>query len=72
MKLYWMPAIRRSRPSVTTVNDTRVSGGVGVPVASPCADDCLSEDDHADLVRCIRLDLDCADVCDATGRILTR
>lgn len=24
------------------------------------------------LARCIRLDLDCADVCDATGRILSR
>lgn len=24
------------------------------------------------LARCIRLDLDCADICDATGRILSR
>ena len=24
------------------------------------------------LARCIRLDLDCADVCDATGKILSR
>ena len=24
------------------------------------------------LIRCIRLDLDCADICDATGRILSR
>lgn len=24
------------------------------------------------LVRCIRLDLDCADVCDTTGKILSR
>ena len=24
------------------------------------------------MVRCIRLNLDCADACDATGRILTR
>jgi hypothetical protein len=37
-----------------------------------CADDCLSEEDRADMVRCIRLDLDCADVCGATARILTR
>jgi Domain of Unknown Function (DUF326) len=37
-----------------------------------CADDCLSEDDRADMVRCIRLDLDCADVCEATGRVLIR
>ena len=24
------------------------------------------------LARCIRLDLDCADICDATGKILSR
>jgi hypothetical protein len=37
-----------------------------------CADACLAEEDVQDLVHCIRLDLDCADVCEATGRILTR
>ena len=26
----------------------------------------------ADLRRCIRLDLDCADVCEVTGRVLSR
>jgi len=37
-----------------------------------CADACLGEDDVADMVGCIRTDLDCADVCSATGRILAR
>jgi hypothetical protein len=37
-----------------------------------CADACLSEDGVADLRKCIRLDLDCADICDATGRVLSR
>ena len=37
-----------------------------------CADACLAEEQIAELVRCIRLNLDCADVCDATGRVLTR
>ena len=37
-----------------------------------CADACLSEDMVAELRKCIRLDLDCADICDATGRVLTR
>jgi hypothetical protein len=37
-----------------------------------CADACLGEDDSKSLTRCIRLNLDCADVCDATGRILSR
>lgn len=37
-----------------------------------CADACLGEDDPKALARCIRLDLDCADVCDATGRVMSR
>ncbi|MDT0165436.1 four-helix bundle copper-binding protein [Actinotalea sp. AC32] len=37
-----------------------------------CADSCLAEDMVADLRRCIRTDLDCADVCDATARVLSR
>ena len=39
---------------------------------SACADSCLSEDTVADLAKCIRLDLDCADICAATGNILPR
>ena len=37
-----------------------------------CADDCLSERDVADLVKCVRLNLDCADVCAATLRVVSR
>ncbi|MBN1093209.1 four-helix bundle copper-binding protein [Blastococcus sp. TML/M2B] len=37
-----------------------------------CADACLSEDMVAELTKCIRTNLDCADVCDATGRVLSR
>ncbi len=37
-----------------------------------CADACLSEDSVADLTKCIRTNLDCADVCDTTGRVLSR
>jgi len=37
-----------------------------------CADDCLSEPDLPELVRCVRLDLDCADICDATARVVAR
>jgi hypothetical protein len=37
-----------------------------------CADACLAEDMVADLRQCIRTDLDCADVCEATGRVLSR
>lgn len=37
-----------------------------------CADDCLAEPEINDLIRCIRLDLDCADVCGVTGRLCSR
>ncbi|WP_026923675.1 hypothetical protein [Glycomyces arizonensis] len=37
-----------------------------------CADACLSEDDVASLTKCIRADLDCADICFATGQMLSR
>jgi Domain of Unknown Function (DUF326) len=37
-----------------------------------CADADLAEDDVAEMRRCIRICLDCADVCDATGRVLAR
>jgi Domain of Unknown Function (DUF326) len=37
-----------------------------------CADACLAEPDVAEMAHCIRDDLDCADVCQATSRVLTR
>ena len=37
-----------------------------------CADACLSEPSVAELVKCIRLNQDCADVCSAAGRIAIR
>lgn len=37
-----------------------------------CADACLAEDDVQMLARCVRLNLDCTDMCVATGTIATR
>ncbi|HEX6869775.1 MAG TPA: four-helix bundle copper-binding protein [Micromonosporaceae bacterium] len=37
-----------------------------------CADACLSEHDVTELVKCVRTNLDCADICDTTGRVLSR
>lgn len=37
-----------------------------------CADACLSEPDVASLLKCIRTDLDCSDVCAATTTVLSR
>src|SRR5690625_1931288 len=37
-----------------------------------CADACLSEDMADELRKCIRTNLDCADMCDTTARVLSR
>jgi len=37
-----------------------------------CADACLAEDSVKTLTQCIRLTLDCSDICNITGRIATR
>jgi hypothetical protein len=37
-----------------------------------CADACLSEKDMVtELRKCIRLDLDCADICESTSGVVT-
>jgi hypothetical protein len=42
------------------------------PSCTICADACLAEPDVADLVRRVRLCLDCDDACIDAGRILSR
>lgn len=37
-----------------------------------CADACLAEEIVQELTTCVRLNLDCADVCAATGRVVSR
>ncbi|WP_017569807.1 four-helix bundle copper-binding protein [Nocardiopsis halotolerans] len=37
-----------------------------------CADACLGEPSVAELVGCVRLNLDCADLCEVTQRVLSR
>ena len=37
-----------------------------------CADACLSEDMVVELRTCLRSNLDCADICQTTGRVLSR
>ncbi len=39
---------------------------------SACADACLGEEAIAPLVKCIRLNDDCADICLAAGRVVNR
>jgi hypothetical protein len=37
-----------------------------------CADACLEEEDPAALRACIRVNLDCADICAVTGKLISR
>ena len=37
-----------------------------------CADACLAEEEVAALVKCIRLNLDCADICEVAARLIAR
>ncbi|UGY93569.1 four-helix bundle copper-binding protein [Streptomyces gobiensis] len=37
-----------------------------------CGDSCLSEMEIGELAKCIRTDLDCADICETTARVLSR
>ncbi len=47
--------------------------GICEQVCTSCADACLGEsEDVSHLVRCIRANLDCADVCATTIRLITR
>lgn len=39
---------------------------------SACADACLSGEMVDDLTKCIRINLDCVDICVAAGKILSR
>ena len=41
-------------------------------VCTVCADACLAEPMVEKLRQCIRLDLDCADVCETAGRMASR
>ncbi len=37
-----------------------------------CADACMGESDAQSLIQCIRLNLICGDICEVTGRMLSR
>ena len=43
-----------------------------VHACTACADACLHEEAVKDLRRCVRTNLDCADVCAALGKALSR
>lgn len=41
-------------------------------ICTSCADACLAEPDVGMVIHCIRLNLDCADICNTTARALSR
>lgn len=66
-----------SSPAQTGVDPELLARTIDALVAcaqacTACADACLSEDSVAELRACIRSDLDCADVCETTARVLSR
>jgi hypothetical protein len=66
-----------TNPSPVPVNANQLAACIDACFAcaqscSACADACLGEGNPQMLNRCIRLNLDCADVCSALGSILSR
>ncbi len=67
--------ILRAAPQQLTVEAELIAAAIDaatacVVVCSACASACLSESE--DMAVCVRDDLDCADVCGATARVLAR
>src|SRR5215475_15043976 len=52
--------------------DTALAAFDCAQTCTACANACLGEPQVHDLVRCIRLNLHCADLCDTTGRLISR
>jgi hypothetical protein len=57
---------------VTLLADAALAAFDCAQTCTACANACLGEPQVQDLVRCIRLNLHCADLCDTTGRLISR
>jgi hypothetical protein len=62
---------QRSRSSAA-VAVTHAATNDCAQACSACADDCLSEQAVAELIKCIRLNEDCGDICLVAGRVANR
>lgn len=70
-------AMMAAHPAPTDLDRRLLARAVDVAVecaqaCTSCADACLSEEMVADLRTCIRTNLDCADICATTARVLSR
>jgi hypothetical protein len=62
-------AVNLDRRTLAATIDTLIACG---EVCTACADACLSEGMVAELTTCIRATMNCADICAATARVLSR
>jgi hypothetical protein len=64
-------------PKSIELDRAKLAGTIDTLIAcseacTACADACLSEDMVAELTKCIRTNLDCADICATAARVLSR
>ena len=64
-------------PAQINLDRTQLAAAIDTLIAcseacTACADACLSEEMVAELTKCIRTNLDCADICATTARVLSR
>jgi len=64
-------------PAEINLDRAKLAGAIDALIAcseacTACADACLSEEMVAELTKCIRTNLDCADICATTARVLSR
>jgi hypothetical protein len=67
----------KAHPGPTWAAPERLAGAIAelytcAQACTTCADACLGETELQRLAACIRINLDCADICLATGAMLSR
>ena len=70
-------SILTASPQQLTVDVALVAAAIDAAnacaiVCTSCASACLSEDHPKEMATCVRDDLDCADICATTARVLAR
>ena len=70
-------ALLKSYPGTMNVDKDLLAAAIDEALTcfqtcTACADACLSEEMIAELGKCVRTDLDCADLCATTVKVLSR
>lgn len=76
MTMTTMPMLE-NYPQSINLDRRRLASAIDTLIAcsqacTACADACLGEEAVAELTKCIRTNLDCADICATTARVLSR